>query len=349
MILPSVPTAEVFRFTPPRFPMEEVARLLRESYGLAGSLSALTGERDQNIRASTVDGRHFVLKISAPQESTEAIDFQIRALDRIRRKDPGLGVPRRVPTRDGQPRCTIEDAGGTAHHVRLLTHVPGVPLDTVQDLSAETIHAVGVLMGRLVNALDGMPPPQPEFLPWDVMNGLIVMDGFGTHYLPPVLKDVGEAFLARFREDTLPRLHSLPARVIHNDLHPGNVLCDPDDPTRLTGCIDFGDMVCRPTVMELSSSLGEFAGVVPDFLACCREMISGFRTRATLPDAHLPLLFDATLARAILCAQLAMFRLKHANLDPAIETTHLPAAIDAVNAISSIDRRSFTAALATGS
>lgn len=346
--LPHEPTAEDFRFNPPSFPVQDIADLLLETYGIRGGLTALAGERDQNFRVVADDGRTFVLKISSPEETTEAIDFQIRALEHIRRMNAEIGVPRPVPARNGRLRCCIFDADGISHHVRLLTHVPGVPLDTFKAPTTDSVQAVGALMGRLVCALDGVTPPEkPEFLPWDVMNGLVVMDGFSDRYLPPALRDTCEPFLNRFASDSLPQLHALPAQVIHNDLHPGNVLCEPGNPARLTGCIDFGDMAFRPILMELASSLGEFAGAATDFVACSRAMLSGFRARVRLPDELLPLLYDATLARAILCVQLAMFRLRHANLDPAIETTHLPAAIDAVKAISSIDRREFAAALAT--
>ena len=344
--LPSTPSADDFRFTPPRFAMVDAAALLLENYGLRGSLTALAGERDQNFRVCAEDGSLFVLKLSTPQESASTIDFQIRALEHIRKADGEIGVPRVLPTQDRKLRCSIADTGGVPHHARLLTHVPGVPLDTVDAPSEDVICAVGALMGRLVRALEGLPPPEcPEFLPWDVMNGLVAMNPFSREYLPPSLKKLCDPFLNRFASETLPQLHTLRAQVIHNDLHAGNVLSDPDDPAKLTGCIDFGDMAYRPTVMELSSSLGEFAGTVPDFTASCRAMLSGFRAHAPFPDEHLPLLYDATLARAILCAQLAMFRLKHANLDPAIEAIHLPCAISAVQAISSIDRRDFATAL----
>ena len=344
--LPSEPTPEDFRFTPPSFPLREVAELLFEAYGLGGSLTALAGERDQNIRVCAEDGGTFVLKISSPQESADAIDFQIRALEHIRQSDVQVTAPQVIPARNGNLHCAIPDGKGVLHHVRLLTHVPGVPLDTIETPSAVSLQAVGVLMGRLVRALEGVSPPaKPEFMAWDVMNGLVVMDGFSERYLPSALKGLCEPFLHRFADETLPQLHRLPAQVIHNDLHAGNVLCEPGDPEKLTGCIDFGDMACRPVVMELSSSLGEFAGTVPDFIEGCRAMLSGFRSQAPLADELLPLLYDATLARAVLCAQLATFRLTHANLDPAIETTHLPCAIEAVKAITSVDRDRFSAAL----
>jgi Ser/Thr protein kinase RdoA (MazF antagonist) len=143
----------------------------------------------------------------------------------------------------------------------------------------------------------------------------------------------------------LPALRRLPAQVIHNDLHPGNILCDPEMPGRLTGCIDFGDIVCRPPVMELASALGEYAGWVDDFGGACRALLDGVRAETGLEDDLLPLLYDAMLARAVLCAQLASFRLAHSNTDPDIEAVHLPRAIGAVRTISAIDRSAFCVAM----
>ncbi|WP_397543184.1 phosphotransferase [Roseovarius salis] len=345
--LPPDPTVADFRFDPPRFQAPAVADFLSGTYGIDGQLTPLSGERDQNFRLEAESGVAYVVKISGPRETGAAVDFQNRALEHIRCADPGLGVPRVVPTHAGAPRAAIAEGDGPAHHLRLLTHVPGVPLDSFDAPSEASLRAVGVLMGRMDRTLKTMPPPVPrEFLPWDVMNGLAVMDGFRDRYLPSTLRDICMPFLRRFASETLPRLHDLPEQVIHNDLHAGNVLCDPDDPERLTGCIDFGDMVCRPTVMELSSALGEFAGIMPDFLAGCRAMLGGYRSEAEFSDTLLPLLYDAALARAVLCAQLAMFRRAHANNDPAIETVHLPGAVDAVRAIAAVDRRDFTDALA---
>lgn len=320
--------------------------LLSREYDLVGSLKPLPGERDQNV-CVTIKGRaQFVLKIAGSSERRETIDTQIRALEEIRKRDATLGVPHVVPTLTGRLRTTILCDAGIEHHVRVLTYVPGVPLDMLDQRSEKTLRAVGVLMGRIVHALEHIAPPvTQDFLPWDVLNGLVVQDAFRQRNLPPELCEICNPFLDHFAAVSLPKLLSLPAQLIHNDLHAGNILCDPNDPTRLTGCIDFGDMVVRPSVMELASAFGEFAGAVPDTLECFKVMLQGFRTRADLPNDLLPLLFDASLARAILSAQLATFRVREANFDPAIETSHLPSAIRAVRSIAAVGRERFVAAL----
>ena len=63
---------------------------------------------------------------------------------------------------------------------------------------------------------------------------------------------LAQAFMTRFTDHVLPRLASLRAQVIHNDYHLYNVLVAPDDQARITGIIDFGDMLHAPLVGEVA-------------------------------------------------------------------------------------------------
>jgi len=339
-------TPEDFRFTPPDVPEDQIHDLLWKNYGVQGVLHRLAGERDQNIRVSTARGDTYVLKIAGPRERVETLDFQTAALDHIRREDANLGVPRVIATVNGELRTAVESNEGPALQARLLTHVPGVPLDSAEHLTEATLRSVGQLIGRVLRSLERFEAPvSQDFLPWDVLNGLVVRDEFREHNLPDCLEDLCAPFLDRFATESLPQLRALPAQVIHNDLHSGNILCDPQDTARLTGCIDFGDMVCRPALMELASAFGEFAGSFSDPLNDFRTVLEGVREHVELPDDLLGLLYDASLARAILCAQIATFRIREANVDPEIEASHLPWAIASVKAISAVGRDTFSSNL----
>ena len=342
------PTAEDLHFTPPSFSRDVLGRLLFREYAISGELKLLAGERDQNLRVTTRDDRRFVLKVSSRQESADAVDLQIQALERIRRRDPALPVPRHVRTTDGALQTAVANDDGITHHVRLLTYLPGEPLQNLGPPSERTMRAVGALMGRMCQALHGFSHPAADrFMAWDTMNGLTVLEAFRSRYLPHDLKETCAPFFERFASHSLPRLRQLPSQLIHNDMHLGNLLCDPAKPTELTGCIDFGDMVDRPTVLDLAATLGEIIGIATDPLARCRALLDGFRRHVSFPDDQVDLLYDAIQARTVLCAQLAMFRIAWANNDPDIESVHLPHAIDAVRAISSIDRDSFVRAIAS--
>ena len=60
-------------------------------------------------------------------------------------------------------------------------------------------------------------------------------------------------FMARFG-DVKPRLAGLRHQVIHNDYHLFNVLVAQDDASRVTGIIDFGDMIRAPLVAEVATA-----------------------------------------------------------------------------------------------
>src|SRR5262245_35848014 len=81
-------------FTPPTFPVAQLRDCAREFWGLEGALTPLDGERDQNHRLTTADGKSVVLKVSAGGESEGAVDFQIAALRHLERSAPDLPVPR---------------------------------------------------------------------------------------------------------------------------------------------------------------------------------------------------------------------------------------------------------------
>src|SRR5689334_8531900 len=86
----------------PHLAPEEVRALLRRLYGMDGSIQSLAGERDQNCRVETADGRRYVLKISNASEPVDVVDFQIAALDHIARASPEQPVPRVVRTLEGR-------------------------------------------------------------------------------------------------------------------------------------------------------------------------------------------------------------------------------------------------------
>ena len=74
-------------FDPPALPEERLREIARSCFSIAGSFQPLDGERDQNSRVTTADGRQFVLKISSAGEDPEVVDFQVQALLHIAGRD----------------------------------------------------------------------------------------------------------------------------------------------------------------------------------------------------------------------------------------------------------------------
>ena len=342
-------TAGALRFTPPKFGSAEAVRILEARYGVAGSVQPLIGERDQNFHVTTPDGREFVLKISSPDEPAELVDFQVQAFAHIAKGPPGIDVPRHVPTVDREPACTHTDDRGVGHAVRLLTYLPGVPLTLDPAPSLATFGRVGALQARLCVALQGFRhPAAARFMPWDTMNRLALSPGLRRGHLPAHLAESCEAALRRIGEHLLPALAKQPAQVIHNDVHARNLLCDAEDPERVTGILDFGDMVERPLVIDLATSVASIAQHAPDPLVAAVAMARGFEAELALPDGQLECLPDAILLRAILTCQLVSFQIAVGNNPGELRERVLPASLAALECWLAADRDRFLDLLAGG-
>lgn len=178
-------------------------------------------------------------------------------------------------------------------------------------------------------------------MPWDILNGLVVSRGLRTSYLKDGLDIQCAPALKRLESDSLPRMHRLPHRIIHNDAHSGNGLCDPDDPSTITGIIDFGDLVYRPLVVELATSLASIIERSPTPLRSTAALILGFESKLSIPQEELELLYDATLARAILTVQLLEFRVDNTIVDVSFRDVHLPDSKAGLAKVLRIDRDDF--------
>ena len=221
---------------------ESARRMLGERYALEARLERLSSERDLNLLATTAENERFVLKFSSAAESATVTDFQNRALEHISRVAPDLPVPRVVRTVDGERMFEMTAPSGTRHQVRLLTWLDGVPLASAPG-STGIEGQLARCLARLDLALRDVAHPAADYpLLWDIRNtgrlGKLL-----TFIHDPGLRECSESRINDFVDRVEPALDRLRSQVIYNDLNPSNVLVRADDPGRLAGIIDFGDMV----------------------------------------------------------------------------------------------------------
>src|SRR5437868_2859022 len=106
---------------PPAFGDEAARRILRDGFGVTGSLTALAGERDQNFRVDTAGGQRVLFKISNPADTRPVLDMQTPALR------PLLGH--------------ISDAARRAQVERVLDRFEARAAPALPGLRAQVIHA----------------------------------------------------------------------------------------------------------------------------------------------------------------------------------------------------------------
>ena len=260
---------------PPGFSARRASGLLREHYGLEGSLETQGSERDQNFLLRTNAGEKYVLKIANSAEAEAITDFQVAAL--LHLGDSGLTtpVPDVVRTSDGQTQVRIAADDGRVHTARVLSWLPGRLLrpDVV---SAAACYRMGQALASLGLALSDFEHPASDYpLLWDIKQAGLLRELLDT-IADGALRNMLAEHLDRFDADVAPRLQGLRWQVIHNDLNPDNVLFDGDDERVIAGIIDFGDMIRSPLVIDVAVACAYLCRRDDDSLADLLGFLRGY-------------------------------------------------------------------------
>ncbi|MCP4692080.1 MAG: aminotransferase class III-fold pyridoxal phosphate-dependent enzyme [Desulfobacterales bacterium] len=288
----------------PAFSAEEAAEIALRAFDIQASAHPMGSERDQNFRLSAGDGRQWVLKIANPAENPAIIDMQTKALLHIARVDPELAIPRVKTTSDGALFHQIDGSEGRCFIARVLSFLPGRLLDDATPHPA-LCRDVGAMAARLARALRGFfhPAARHELL-WDLTRatGLRAL----THHIGEQgRRRVVEKVLDHFGEEVLPRLRKARAQIIHNDISCWNTLVSGD---RVSGVIDFGDLIHAPLVADLAPPISELIVESADPIATAAEITAGYHAVTALEDDELDLIFDLVSTRCAMYIVIAYWR-----------------------------------------
>jgi 4-aminobutyrate aminotransferase-like enzyme/Ser/Thr protein kinase RdoA (MazF antagonist) len=292
----------VLKHEMPSFTAEDADRIAGDLYGVPApdGARALPGEHDQNFSLRTAAGEEYVLKIAHAAEERAVLDLQNAALAHLAARAPSLALPRVRPTLTGEPIGSVAGHDGADHLVRLLTYVPGKLFATTRPHSPAMLHSLGRLLATLDQALlDFSHPAAERELKWDLARSSWIRD-YLPHVAAPARRALVERFLAPFEAEALPMLPSLRASVIYHDANDHNVLVGPPDAAgqqRVTGVVDFGDMlrtatVCEPAIACAYAMLGK-----PDPLAAAAHVGAGYHATLPLTEAELAVLYPLICAR----------------------------------------------------
>lgn len=305
---------------PPALPASEAIAIAREHYGLEVGARPLVSERDQNFLLDGADGRRCILKIANAAEDPAVTTFQIEALLHIgAQQTADLSVPAIVPTVDGESYLRVEH-DGASHIVRVVSFLPGEPLgDHVP--SSEIARELGRWLARLDRSLTGFrhAGEQPNLL-WDMKRA-----GELRRLLPHVAddecRDLLEATIAEFETDALPVFEQLPWQVIHNDANPANILVRGD---RVSGLIDFGDMLYSPRIIELGVAGAYLRVLDGNPLALIVDLLFGYHGETRLAREEVNVLHTLIKTRLATTVAILYWRASLRSADDA----YLAAAIE---------------------
>ena len=251
-----------------------VEQLVWDEYGIEARAERLTGERDQNFLMRAGDGSDFVLKIAHTDEAPEVIDLPIAALLHIERADSTLPCPRVVRSRD-RTRVSFQDSSGAERTAFLYTFMPGKTLFSSTRSSPQRI-ACGQILARLGHAFRSFQHPATRrALIWDLMQmpalQAVLRELPGMRY-----REFCSTFVLRYCTEALPQLRTLRSQPIHNDFNARNLLVDPNDETRITGIIDFGDLVHTVLIADIAVGIMGQLGTAQSADEAMREFVEGY-------------------------------------------------------------------------
>ncbi len=293
------PAGQLLSLPPPQLAQDVLAGLVRDHWGLVGTLTPLTSERDQNHRLDTVRGS-FAVKLSNPAETAGLTDLQTLALRHAAKAAPDLPTPRVVPATDG--RTVVATPHGA---LRLLTWCGGMPLAGIPGTPA-LARSVGQSLASLDAALATFSHPAADHvLLWDIRNADRLAPLLPD--LPADLRPRATAVVSRFRDHVAPVLARLPRQVIHGDFNPHNLLADPAQPDRLTGILDFGDMTLSHRICDLAIA-GSYLIGAADPLARLLPLITGFHAITPPLPEEIAVLPDLLAARMVTTLAISAWR-----------------------------------------
>jgi Ser/Thr protein kinase RdoA (MazF antagonist) len=278
----------VARASEEEIPISLVERVVRDEYGIDARAERLTGEWDQNFRMRTADDSGFVLKIAHPQEPPDVTDLPAAALVHLEHTEPALPCPRVIRS-GGRTRVTFRDANDAARTAFLYTFLPGKTLLSSKRSQPQRA-ACGQLLARLAHALrEFQHPATRRSLIWDLMQ-LPALEGVLQRLPDMPYRQFCAGFVQQFSTEVLPRLRELRSQPVHNDFNSRNLLVDPDDETRITGIIDFGDLVHTALIADIAVGVIGQLATAQSADEAMLEFVAGYRSIEPLRAEELELL-----------------------------------------------------------
>jgi 4-aminobutyrate aminotransferase-like enzyme/Ser/Thr protein kinase RdoA (MazF antagonist) len=290
----------------PKFTPGQVGALAEKLYGLSGSARELPSERDQNFHFLEKSGRQFVLKVSSAGESRDVLEFQNAALEHLAKGAPDYGWPQILTTLNGEKIAWISSPGA-GHFVRLLSYLPGRFLALVKPHRSGLLRSLGVFLGTMDKALSSFThPAMNRDLKWNMNLAPETIRRLLSYIDDRDRRTLVEHFLERYLSKIVPAIPKLRTSVVHNDANDYNVLvghasAEPAGRfSKVSGIIDFGDMVHSYMAVEAATGAAYAMMGKGDPLAAALPVISGYHEVWPLTEIEIESLYDFIAMRLCL-------------------------------------------------
>ena len=311
---------------PPSLSCDQAYELAKDWYGLEVTAEALPADRDQNFRLRAGDGRQFVLKIANGEEDRSFLHAQNQVLVRLRERGVRY-CPELIQTCSGADFVDVEVDGANCA-ARLISWLSGKELVHCRTQGPELLRNLGACVGKVDRALMGFEHPamhRREFS-WDLRNALPVIEGHVEQVEEERMRQQIDEVRAMLAQYVAPRLSQLGQSVIHNDANDHNIIVRHAsiNEQRISGLIDFGDMVHTTTVAGLAIAVAYAMLDKADPLKAATRIVEGYHGVLPLGDDELAVIFPMACGRLAVSACMAAVQQRQRPDDPYLSVSQLP-------------------------
>ncbi|GHE86962.1 aminotransferase class III-fold pyridoxal phosphate-dependent enzyme [Thalassotalea profundi] len=289
--------------TTPKFTADNVLSLVNSHYNLLGTLKPLQGYCDQNYLLTTPDNERYIVKIANNAEPLSALEMQNAAMEHLVNRH--CQVPNVINNNynDAITKISATDTNANTSSVfnmRVLSYLTG---DFYAQIESKTANgplwsSLGQFIAQIDNSLaDFTHPGAFRYLEWDLAQGYPICMS-KKHLLTTSQAVLVDKFLMLYQTQTLPVIGQLPQGVIHNDANDHNVLVDSiTTPTKVTGLIDFGDMVHTHIINDLAITCAYALMGQEHPLKALTAIVSAYHQVRPLSDLELEVLYSLVALR----------------------------------------------------
>ncbi|QBG36049.1 aminotransferase class III-fold pyridoxal phosphate-dependent enzyme [Litorilituus sediminis] len=282
----------------PSFTEQEILTILADNYQLTGSLKALAGYCDQNLLLTAQSGARYIVKVANSEEKLTELAMQNAAMAHLTAQS--LAVPCAIDNSAQESITQVADEQGNQFFFRVLSYLEGnfYADSAASSHNANLWQSLGQFIAQIDKALsDFTHPGVYRYFDWDLAHGFAICQE-KKHLLSSEQQHQVHYFLSIYQTQTMPILAQCRQGVIHNDANDYNLLINnSDQPSAITGLIDFGDMVYSHVINELAITCA-YALMGQDApITALTEIVSAYHQHYPLTDVELEVLFSLIALR----------------------------------------------------
>ena len=269
------------------FSEETIQGLVKEHYGLNVTVKALNGYDELNFLLSNEKNEKYILKVSNESHPFPFLEAQINIIQHLKKSDISDCFQHFSINKQGEELTKIIRDSKT-YYIRILNFLEGTFWIDAKEKTSELHHNLGSFLGSMDHALqDFSHPAMHRRYTWDISRASEAGDNL-KHILNHEKRRIAGYFLLQFDTEVVPQIHRLRHAYIHNDANDYNILVQGN---RISGLIDFGDMVYTALVNNLAIACTYAMLDEEDPLAVAASIVAGYHKTYALQEKELDLLY----------------------------------------------------------